>query len=258
VHPLAAIALALAAALAGCASPAPAIERPLPMRSGESIVEQVRPASRGSYLVSLRLAEKHVVTSTAAIRWKVERDGKRVGSGTCRLREFLGNDLVAEREVLIARFDLVEGEDHVITITPTGDLEALAALDPVVTMVDTEGGYSAFRAQVGIGLGIGAHVQASGLVHGGAMLGAFGGPGVCYHRAEANALRWYAVLGPAHAEVYGFKHAHGGHACVGVLPGLLNDDSKVGHPHAWAFEVGVALLFFDLQLGFDPETLIFH
>ncbi len=65
------------------------------------------------------------------------------------------------------------------------------------------------------------------------------------------------AFGPFHGQRFRttpfFKGSWSDHSCLGVLPGLLELRNKRDHP--WALEIGLFLLFIDIQLGFDPAML---
>jgi hypothetical protein len=113
---------------------------------------------------------------------------------------------------------------------------------------------NALRCNVGVGIGLGADVQVSGLLHGGLLAGAFaeGGP---YYGEDAGRLDGSVTLGLFHFMDRGFKHSKNHHMCFGLLPGIsgpLWDLDRDAHP--WAFELGVALLLVEFRIGYDPTV----
>lgn len=240
--------------LAGCSSGV--IEHELPLRRGGSIVEKVRPRHGGVYTLTLELCEPTVVTAVVGVRWRVEREGTMTTAGFQDLRRTF-DARWKERRQDIARLDLEEGVEHTITLTATGDVRSLAVLAPRIRLEDPTGGWSAFRARIGVGFGLGAHAQLSGLVHGGLVLGGFDEVGPTYHGCHSSETKIYCAFGLLHAHGTPGHPINPDHACWGLLPGPTASP-EWDHGHPWAFEVGVALVFFDLQLGFDPETLLFR
>ena len=127
------------------------------------------------------------------------------------------------------------------------------------------GGCRLFRAEVGLGLGLGAEVHLSGLVHTGALATAYAGLGVLYHRPSAGLpfgfvglssvtlpfFHWSGLslpIGPAYRTLTV-------HSNLGLLPpltaGVAGEKRGRWRP-VWAFEVSVAALFVTVRLGFDP------
>ncbi|MBX3466700.1 MAG: hypothetical protein KF878_07370 [Planctomycetes bacterium] len=104
-------------------------------------------------------------------------------------------------------------------------------------------GCSAFRAQVGTGFGLGADVQAFGLVHAGALIGFYAEYGPNYGRPP-EAGTDYIVLGPVHIA--------GSHKCFGVLPALFSSGSLADQV---ALELGLALGPLSFRLGVNPATV---
>lgn len=104
-------------------------------------------------------------------------------------------------------------------------------------------GCSAFRAQAGVGFGLGADVQAFGLLHAGALFGNYAEVGPNYGRPPAPRTD-YIVLGPVHIA--------DAHRCFGVLPALFSSGPLADQ---LALEVGLALGPLSLRLGVNPATI---
>lgn len=125
-------------------------------------------------------------------------------------------------------------------------------------------GCSAFRAQVGLGIGLGADVQVLGMQHVGFMVGRYHEYGLNYGRGSYSKTG-YTVLGPLHSTRMEFEPRADGtlrpaieHSCLGIMPGptglLFSDEPPA---ERWALEFGVAMTFFELRLGFNPIAPLF-
>lgn len=125
-------------------------------------------------------------------------------------------------------------------------------------------GCSAFRAQVGLGIGLGADVQVLGMQHVGFLVGRYHEYGLNYGRGSYSKTG-YTVLGPLHSTRMEFEPRADGtlrpaieHSCLGIMPGptglLFSSEPPA---ERWALEFGVAMTFFELRLGFNPIAPIF-
>jgi hypothetical protein len=124
-------------------------------------------------------------------------------------------------------------------------------------------GCSIFRAQIGLGFGLGADVQVLGFQHSGLSLSSYHQWGPNYGRDTYCQSSSYCLVllhgtdmkfdppetgGPARKTIE--------HDCIGLFPGplgLLGDAPMEG----WAFEVGLALTFFELRFGVNPLAPLF-
>ena len=121
-------------------------------------------------------------------------------------------------------------------------------------------GCSACRAQIGLGMGLGADVQVSGLAHGGLNIGRFEEYGPNYGRGAATDAV-YGVVGIYHDYATNKDCPEGMHCCYGILPCVtaLHAESNASAANPWAFEVGVSLLLWEIRLGFNPaEPFVGH
>lgn len=111
-------------------------------------------------------------------------------------------------------------------------------------------GCSSFAVSGGLGLGVGAEVRLSGLLHTG-LLAYMGFEGGSVYGERPRLFNAFLCAGVFHFEESAFKGAAWRHTCFGLLPGLISE-GKNHHP--WAFEVSVALLFCHLRVGWDPTV----
>ncbi|MCO5166353.1 MAG: hypothetical protein M9894_08315 [Planctomycetes bacterium] len=125
-------------------------------------------------------------------------------------------------------------------------------------------GCSAFRAQVGLGIGVGADVQVLGMQHMGFLIGRYHEYGPNYGRGSYSKTG-YTVLGPLHSTRMEFEPRADGtlrpaieHSCLGIMPGptglVFSDDPPA---ERWALEFGVALTFLELRMGVNPIAPLF-
>ncbi|MBX3470341.1 MAG: hypothetical protein KF878_26025 [Planctomycetes bacterium] len=108
-------------------------------------------------------------------------------------------------------------------------------------------GCSMFRAQVGLGFGLGADVQVFGLAHAGLLLGRYDEFGPNYGRGPSEGD--YTVLGPFHACTTRWSDGEDEHDCFGLLPALLGGAPA---PGPIALELGLALAPVSFRVGFNP------
>jgi len=113
-------------------------------------------------------------------------------------------------------------------------------------------GCSAFAISGGVGIGVGADLRVSGLLHTGAIAW-FGFEGGSVYGRSPSLFNLLAALAFPHFEDSSFKGTAFEHRCLGLLPGLLSEGE---HHHPWAFEVNVAAVFFHLKLGWDPAAAL--
>lgn len=110
-----------------------------------------------------------------------------------------------------------------------------------------------FRAEVGVGLGIGADVHVSGLVHAGLLATSCVSVGNVYGKAES---RMPAVLTVPlfHGETGLMNDRRFQHTNFMFLPPLTAGATgfEEGRTHPWALEVTVACLVLTVRLGLDP------
>lgn len=123
---------------------------------------------------------------------------------------------------------------------------------------------SAFRAQLGVGIGLGAMVNVPLLVHAGVGGGTYYRVGRYYDHTgvgqyDATQIDWFA-FGISHYEGR-FTHAPGfvrsydteiRHACFGIYPILAKSMGWEHDRSYYALEVGVAALFFEVWVGINP------
>lgn len=100
----------------------------------------------------------------------------------------------------------------------------------------------------GVGLGAGAAVRLSGIIHGGAMLYAGFDLGRLYGK-QPPIFTGCATAGFLHAQGNESVKSSMQHYCLGLLPGLLSGGT---HHHPWAFGLDVALGLCHLRLAWDP------
>ncbi|MCO5171963.1 MAG: hypothetical protein M9894_37165 [Planctomycetes bacterium] len=110
-------------------------------------------------------------------------------------------------------------------------------------------GCSMFRAQVGLGFGLGADVQVFGLAHAGLLLGRYDEFGPNYGRGPSEGD--YTVLGPFHACTTRYPDGEDEHDCFGLLPALFGDGPP---PGPIALELGLALAPVSFRVGFNPAA----
>jgi len=158
----------------------------------------------------------------------------------------------------------------------------LIALVALVLLASGSSGCLMVRAEVGVGLGLGADVRIPGLAHVGAGAGEFKTAGWRYDlgygtRREVHgaAVLWHfegrrGVLTSdedralregrldADAEAALRRRLRPSHACFGLLPPLTSHGrDRTGRlVDPWSLEVGLMLVFFDVRLGFNPLGVI--
>lgn len=117
-------------------------------------------------------------------------------------------------------------------------------------------GCSAFRAQFGGGIGVGADIKIPGLIHAGLDAGQYMNIGLRYdepelsHDASACLVAWHWEGRESRRPEEGRKLLSE-HQCWAVLPPLTTQIDRDGLS-VWDFEVGVMLLVIDLRIGFNP------
>ena len=128
-------------------------------------------------------------------------------------------------------------------------------------------GCGTVRAQAGIGLGIGVDVQIPALFHTGLMVGTFENVGPLYVRAGRSRQEDFVTVVVWHYETereVGSTGAFGRpdrerHACWFIVPPVStyagDDLGKDIMPYS--FEIGIALLFCDFRIGFNPAAAFY-
>lgn len=117
-------------------------------------------------------------------------------------------------------------------------------------------GCSAFRAQFGGGIGLGADIKIPGLVHTGLDAGQYMNVGLRYdepelcHDASATLVAWHWEGRQSKRPEEGRKLI-AEHQCWAGLPPLTTGIDRDGLS-VWDFEIGVMFLVLDIRLGFNP------
>lgn len=251
----------VAATSGGCCI-GPNFDRVVPLVKGERLVQTFTPCFNGTCTLLLDDGARAVTAPAraASLSWNVSAAGATLSAGETGLQAARELD----RTITLHSFNARRGVEYEVVVEVTrAPAGAVDLVPPRLRLVSDDHGYSPFRATVGVGLGLGAQAQLSGLLHGGLMVGLFGEIGPHYDAGFAS-FGGYSTIGPWHYQGFGAFVIHANkrnHECVGLLPGLglVNPrPSAERRPHPWAFELGVALLFIDVHLGFDPVAVWHH
>lgn len=128
-----------------------------------------------------------------------------------------------------------------------------------LTLVCLGSGCGMFRAQFGLGYGLGADVEIPGIVHTGLGVGSFYTVGTVYNLGYVEREETLiSVLAWHHCGIDDGRGFPGlvDHACWCWLPPLTQYRHRGGelsrHARGWSFEFGAMCLFFNFRLGINP------
>lgn len=115
-------------------------------------------------------------------------------------------------------------------------------------------GCQMFRAEVGMGAGLGATVKVPALVHTGLEVGDFQHAGWHYGRESQNEREAIATVVFWHWEGDLREPMQTHHACAALIPPLTTYSNDEADRDMWSLELGLSLFLFDLRLGFNPAA----
>jgi hypothetical protein len=129
-------------------------------------------------------------------------------------------------------------------------------------------GCGTIRAQAGIGVGLGVDVQIPAIIHTGFMVGTFDNVGPLYMRAGRQRSEDYATLLFWHYEAekevgstdsFGARADRARHSCWGIAPPIstYKGDDLGEDVMPYSFEIGMALIFCDFRIGFNPVAAFY-
>ncbi len=122
----------------------------------------------------------------------------------------------------------------------------------LVPLALVSAGCQMFRAEVGMGAGLGASLKVPALVHTGLEFGDFQHAGWHYGRPAQNEREATATAVFWHWEGDLREPMATHHACAALLPPLTTYSKDEADTDMWSLELGLSLFLFDVRLGFNP------